>query len=207
LDALVAAAPVVIGCGEGMAIDTMLTTMLTPIPRWLEPRDDDKPYVEIVHGRRERKVRPKRTHGLLQGRLSRWLDDWAAGRGEVMTELRCFFLRADGSPSSLVPDVAYMSYARMPRDLAEDARERPRIAPDIAVEVWSPGDRRRTIEEKIELYLGNGAVLVMLVFPKARTIEFHQKGHDPLIVPASGIVTCPGFDDLTLDADWLFANV
>lgn len=100
-----------------------------------------------------------------------------------------------------------MSYARMPRELAEDARERPRIAPDIAVEVWSPGDRRRTIEEKIELYLGNGAVLVMLVFPKRRTLEFHQKGHDPLIVPASGTVTCPGFDDLTLDADWLFANL
>ena len=48
-----------------MAIDAMLT----PIPRWLEPPDSDKPYVEIVHGRRERKMSPKRTHGMLQGRL------------------------------------------------------------------------------------------------------------------------------------------
>ena len=50
-----------------MAIDAMLT----PIPRWLEPPDSDKPYVEIVHGRRERKMSPKRTHGMLQGRLAR----------------------------------------------------------------------------------------------------------------------------------------
>jgi len=181
--------------------------MLTPIPRWLEPSDDDKPYIEIVRGRRERKMSPKRTHGLLQARLSRWLDDWAAGRGEVMTELRCFFLRADGSPSSLVPDVAYMSFARMPRELAEDARERPRIAPDIAIEVFSPGDRRRTIEEKIVLYLANGSLLVMLVFPKRREFEFHRPAHAPLTVAASGTVTCPGFENLTLDADLLFASI
>jgi Uma2 family endonuclease len=186
-----------------MAIDAMLT----PIPRWLEPPDSDKPYVEIVHGRRERKMSPKRTHGMLQGRLARWLDDWAAGRGEVMTELRCFFLRADGKPSSLVPDVAYMSFARMPRDLAEDARERPRIAPDIAVEIWSPGDRRRTIEEKVELYLANGSLLVMLVHPKNRTFEFLRLGHEPLTVVATGAVVCPGFDDLEVDADGLFGDI
>jgi Uma2 family endonuclease len=186
-----------------MAIDAMLA----PIPRWLEPPDDSKPYVEIVRGRRERKVSPKRTHGLLQGRLYRWLDDWAAGRGEVMTELRCFFLRTDGSPSSLVPDVAYMSLARMPRDVAEDARERPRIAPDIAVEIWSPGDRRRKIEEKVELYLVNGSRLVILVHPKDRTLEFHIPGLEPRTIAASGLVICPGCDDLNLDADWLFADL
>jgi Uma2 family endonuclease len=182
-------------------------TMLAPIPRWLEPPDDDKPYIEFVHGRRERKMSPKRTHGLLQGRLYRALDDWAAGRGEVMTELRCFFLRSDGSPSSLVPDVAYMSFERMPRDQAEDARERPRIAPDIAVEIWSPGDRRRTIEEKIALYLDNGCRLVILAHPKRRTIEFHVRGEEPMVVPAAGIVRCPVYDGLALDTDSLFVDL
>jgi Uma2 family endonuclease len=186
-----------------MAIDTMLA----PIPTWLEPPDDDKPYIEFVHGRRARKMSPKRTHGLLQGRLYRRLDDWAAGRGEVMTELRCFFLRSDGSPSSLVPDVAFMSFARMPRNLAEDARERPRIAPDIAIEIWSPGDRRRTILDKVALYLGNGSQLVMLLHPKDRTIEFHVPSLEALTVSATGIVPCPGFDDLALDADKLFVDI
>jgi Uma2 family endonuclease len=186
-----------------MAIDHMLA----PIPRWLEPSDDDKPYIEIVHGRRERKMSPKRTHGLVQGRLCRVLDDWAAGRGEVMTELRCFFLRADGSPSSLVPDVAYMSFARMPQALDEDARERPRIAPDIAVEIWSPGDRRRTIDEKIALYLSNGCALVILVHPKRRTFEFHAPGTEASVVPAVGTVPCPVYVDLFLDAEKLFAGI
>jgi len=44
--------------------------MLAAIPRWLEPPDDDKPYIEFVHGRRARKMSPKRTHGLMQLRLA-----------------------------------------------------------------------------------------------------------------------------------------
>ncbi len=188
---------------EDMAIDSLLA----PIPRWLEPPDDDKPYVEFVHGRRERKMSPKRTHGLLQGRIYRTLDDWAAGRGEVMTELRCFFVHSDGSPSSLVPDVAYMSFERMSRDQAEDARERPRIAPDIAVEIWSPGDRRRKIEEKIALYLENGCRLAILVHPKHRTLEFHAPAAEPVVVAAAGIVQCPVYDKLALNADLLFADL
>ena len=181
--------------------------MLAAIPRWLEPPDDDKPYIEFVHGRRARKMSPKRTHGLMQLRLARWLDDWAAERGEVMTELRCFFLGSDGSPSSLVPDVAFMSFARMPRDLAEDARERPRIGPDIAIEIWSPGDRRQTILDKVALYLANGSKLVMLVHPKDRTIEFHVPALGASTVSAIGTVRCPAFDDLALDANTLFADL
>ncbi len=124
-----------------------------------------------------------------------------------MTELRCFFLRSDGSPSSLVPDVAYMSFERMPRDQAKDARERPRIAPDIAVEIWSPGDRRRKIEEKLALYLDNGCRLVILVHPKRRTLEFHMRGAEPVLVPATGIVQCPVYDNLSLDTDSLLADL
>jgi Uma2 family endonuclease len=100
-----------------------------------------------------------------------------------------------------------MSFERMSRDQAEDARERPRIAPDIVVEIWSPGDRRRKIEGKIALYLDNGCRLVMLVHPKRRTLAFHAPAADPVVVAAAGVVSCPVYDKLALNTDVLFADL
>jgi Uma2 family endonuclease len=175
------------------------------IPRSLVFRDDDKPYMESICGRRERKVSPRREHGRLQGRLWAWLDRWAASHGEVATEWRFYFLGGD-RPSSLVPDVAYASFARLPRNLPADARERPRLAPDIAVEIWSPGDRGKTLQEKIDLYLSHGTSVVIVVYPSERKIAFHRVAGAETH-PAFGLLAVPGYDDLTLDADGLFENL
>ena len=176
------------------------------IPRSLFFRDDDKPYIESVHGRLERKVSPERKHAKLQSRLSAWLEPWAGEHGEVGSEWRFYFFGQGERPSSLLPDVAYVSYERLPRALPEDARERPRIAPDIAVEIWSPSDRKKRLEEKIVLYFAHGAKLVMVLYPKKRTIAFHSpRGCE--VVDARGSVVVPGYDDLILDADALFRDV
>src|ERR1700729_2450854 len=110
------------------------------IPVSLQFSDREKTYVESIRGRREAKVSPKRRHALVQARVARILEDWAGDRGEVGVEWR-FYLLEDRAQSSLVPDVAYVSFERLPRSLPDDARERPRFAPDIAVEIISPGDR------------------------------------------------------------------
>jgi Uma2 family endonuclease len=147
--------------------------------------DHEKPYVELVAGHLERKVSPKRMHGRLQLHIGRWLEDWAGDRGEVATEWRFYLAVGESRPSSLVPDVAYVSYERLPRSLPKDARERPRIAPDIAVEIWSPGDRKKTWEKKIALYLEHGARVVIAMYPEKRVIEFHRADGSRAF-PASG---------------------
>jgi Uma2 family endonuclease len=176
------------------------------IPRSLSFRDDEKPYVESIHGRLERKVSPQRVHARLQIRLGRWLDDWAGSRGEVGTEWRFYFVTAEGRPSSLVPDVAYISYARLPRSLPEDARERPRIAPDIAVEIWSPADRKKTLVEKAEIYLAHGTTVVIVVYPAGRQVAFHTAAEVKLH-EACDQLAVPGYDDLVLDAAALFSEL
>jgi Uma2 family endonuclease len=155
----------------------------------------------------ERKVSPARTHAKLQSRFSAWLEPWAGERGEVGSEWRFYFLGQGERPSSLLPDVAYMSYERLPRTLPEDAREHPRIAPDIAVEIWSPGDRKKRLEEKIALYFAYGAKLVMVVYPKKREIAFHSPGGACEVCEARGSLLVPGYEDLALDADALFRDV
>jgi Uma2 family endonuclease len=185
---------------------------LPRIPRSLSFRDcsDDKPYVEVIHGRSERKMSPKWIHSFLQPRLARWLMDWAVGRGRVGTEWRFYFIPGENKPSSLVPDVAYVSYERLPRDVPKDARERPRIAPDIAVEIWSPGDRKKSFAEKVALYLAHGAQLVIVVYPadapEKRQIAFHGAAGVALF-PASGVLCVPGYEDLVLDVDALFEDL
>lgn len=130
-----------------------------------------KPAIESIRGHWVRKVSPKTRHSLLQGRLCAIFLEWAGDRGAVGPEWRYYFLPEGQKPSSLVPDLAYLSYARMPP--AGELREKPTIAPDIAVEVVSPRERRALLETKIAMYLEFGTKLVVVVDPQKRLIEMH----------------------------------
>jgi Uma2 family endonuclease len=184
----------------------MPAKIVAPIPPSLDFTDSEKPYVESLYGRLEPKVSPQRRHALLQGRLFAQLDRWARGRGEAGTEWRFYLLENEGGASSLVPDVAYVSFERLPLALPEDARERPRLAPDIAVEIVSPGDSRKTFAEKIALYLRHGARVVVVVDPRARTIAQHTPD-GVVTAPAAGNIDVREHAGLILDAGDLFAGV
>jgi Uma2 family endonuclease len=131
---------------------------------------ETKPEYEWILGHAVQKVSPKRPHALLQGYLVSALRVWAAGRGEVGTEWR-FRLGPPGEEiRPLVPDVAYLSYARM-GDASDEDLEVPLMAPDVAVEVLSPGDQRRYLDEKIRVYLACGCRLILIVDPRDHRLE------------------------------------
>jgi Uma2 family endonuclease len=133
------------------------------------------------------------------------LDKWAGERGEVGSEWHCYILLPAEKPSSLVPDVAYFSFERMPSDLGE-LREKPTIAPDIAVEAVSPDDCRCVLDEKIAIYLANGSRLVIVVDPQTRTVEMHESGGVRVFgEPADA--TCFNYADLHLHLTELFARL
>ena len=184
----------------------MPANVLPPIPASLEFTDGEKPYVESIRGRLEPKVSPRRRHALLQGRLFAQLDRWSRERGEAGTEWRFYLLESTGASSSLVPDVAFVSFERLPPELSEDARERPRLAPDIAIEILSPGDSRKTLAEKIALYLRHGARVAIAIDPDARTVSQHTAA-GATTVEARGSIEVSGVVGLFLDADDLFANL
>jgi len=166
---------------------------------------ETKPAIESIYGRWVRKVSPKRKHALLQARLSALLLAWAQDRGEVGAEWRFYLLPAGQRPSSLVPDVAYVSFERMPPELGE-LREKPTVAPDIAVEILSPEDRADVLEQKIALYLRFGARLVVVVDPRDRTAALHEAGS---VRRFSGddVAASPLFPDLHIDLTTLFARL
>jgi Uma2 family endonuclease len=178
----------------------------TRIPEELAFPDIDKPYVESVDGRLVAKVSPERRHGRLQLRLGRMLEDWAGNRGEVATEWRFYLLPGDARPSSLVPDVAYVSFERLPLALPEDARDRPRLAPDIAVEIVSPRDRRSVLLRKIDLYLAYGCSVVIVVDPADSTLTWHGREQSETF-RAPEIVRVAPYADLKLDLAALFDGI
>jgi len=134
---------------------------------------ESKPETEWVGGRPLQKVSPQRTHSRLQAAMTMRLDRWAAGRGEVGPEWRFRVAPPGEIRRPLVPDVAYVTNRRL-RTLSDEELEMPPIAPDVVVEILSPGDRRCDVDEKIRVYLRSGSQLVIVVDPMRRMVELHD---------------------------------
>lgn len=132
-----------------------------------------KPETEWVLGRAVRKVSPFRTHALLQTTMCVALANWAKGRGDVGTEWRFRIAPPGEIRRPLVPDISYVADTRLDGLEGLDL-ELPPFAPDVAVEILSPGWRRRHLEHKIGVYLAGGSALVIVVDPPQRTVQLHD---------------------------------
>ena len=175
----------------------------TPIPRWLAALDERKPYIEVLDGVRQPDVSPYEIHGRVAGRIFGQLDAWAGDEGRVAAEVRFYFRRADGAWSSVLPDVDYISEERLPGGMHDDA-QRPRIAPDLAVEILSPSDRAGRMRRKVALYLEFGAKVVLVLHPIKRTVRLHRADGTVEDRLARGAWAVEPFDGLVLDWEQIF---
>lgn len=164
---------------------------------------DAKSALEWVNDRVLQKVSPRRKHALAQMEFASGVGVWARARGSGMagTEWR-FQVQPPGEiRRSLVPDVAYVSYERMPFDDLERA-EAPSIAPDVVVEVRSPDDRQSDVDEKVRVYLAAGTSVVFLVDPAGRSVcAVDSNGRADLSTGPITHAAPPGF---SLDPSVLF---
>jgi Uma2 family endonuclease len=67
------------------------------------------------------------------------------------------------------PDVAYFSYARLPREVEVELY--PEVMPDLAVEVRSPDDRWSKFHKKVGEYLSAGTSVVLVLDYEARAVN------------------------------------
>jgi Uma2 family endonuclease len=104
-------------------------------------------------------------HGMIQTNIAGELKFYLRQNpiGYAMTETN-FKLWPDRPKESRIPDVAFVKKERMPEDLFRF----PPIAPDLAVEVYSPDDKLSEVLDKIEAYLAQGAQIVWLIIPHTR---------------------------------------
>jgi Uma2 family endonuclease len=93
------------------------------------------------------------------------------------------------------PDVSFIGADRLTPELFPEGY--CPIAPDLAVEVISPGDLAREISEKIEEYFGVGVQLIWVIDPEVRVVDVYRPNgpnsrlHDADVL--DGEVVLPGF--------------
>lgn len=95
----------------------------------------------------------------ITARLGNYLR--VTGHGGRAFAGRTGFVLARDPDILVAPDVAYVSAARLPP--RSERRSYLRVAPDLAIELRSPTNRRRGIQAKVEDYLENGVSIVWSV--------------------------------------------
>jgi Uma2 family endonuclease len=178
----------------------------TEIPRWLAALDEKKPYIEVLDVEKLPDMSPYHEHGQIAVRIGAQLDEWADDHGAVGAEVRFYFLRAGGRWSSLLPDIAYTSFARVPKHPASEWR-RPRVAPDIAVEILSPDDRPGRMQRKVATYLEFCATVVLVLHPLKRRVMLHRADGTVEEREARGSWPLEPFDGLVLDWEKIYRGL
>ncbi len=136
--------------------------------------DEDEYRHELVRGWLVREPQPKELHGSVQARLAHHLLDFVERRelGLVVTESG--YVLSEQRQTVRGPDVAFVAAARLEGGpLKEHFR---RGAPDLAVEILSPSNRRAEVAEKVAEYLAAGARAVWVVDPRKHTVTVHGAG-------------------------------
>ena len=85
----------------------------------------------------------------------------------------------------LIPDIAFVSNARIPDDMDKASP----IPPDLAVEVVSPTDVLNRIVEKAFAYLEAGTHLVWVVEPKSKTVMVYRSETDIKLLTRNDTLT------------------
>lgn len=105
------------------------------------------------------------------------------------------FIVAKEPDTVRAPDVAFVSRERL--EQIGTTRKFFPAAPDLAVEVLSPGDTVGEVDEKIEEWLNAGVRLVWIVNPKRRTITVYRSLTDIVLLTEQdeldGQEVVPGF--------------
>lgn len=102
----------------------------------------------------------------------------------------------DRDPDTVrAPDVAFIHSDHLPQ--SDPAEACWPGAPDLAVEVLSPGDNAREVKEKNDAWLAAGALAVWEVNPGDGTVTVHRGPDDAEVLgeddPLDGAEMVPGF--------------
>ena len=150
--------------------------------------------VELVRGVLVVREPPGLRHGRITSELAAQVVAYArsASLGQVYVESG-FKLTSD--PDTVRgPDLAFISRKRLPHP---EPVGFPDIAPDLVVEVLSPGDRPGEVLAKVADWLTAGTRLVWVVDPERRLARIYRHDGSETIVPAGGALdgedVLPGF--------------
>ena len=135
-------------------------------------------------------------HGALTIEIGRILGNFVKPRGlGAVLGADPGFVIAQNPDTVRAPDVAFLRAERVGERLPKGFFPG---APDLAVEVLSPGDRATGVLEKVQDWLAAGCLAVSVVDPKKQTVTVYDNRHTVVRLrptdTLSGGELLPGFN-------------
>jgi Uma2 family endonuclease len=126
------------------------------------------------------------------GQLDRWYEEYQQGKA---FDCNTGFFLPNGANRS--PDACWISQERWDALTDEQKGTFANICPDFTVELRSSSDTLKSLQEKMQEYMDNGAKLGWLIDPKNRTVEVYRVGVEVEVLSnpteLSGEEVLPGF--------------
>jgi Uma2 family endonuclease len=144
---------------------------------------DDQYRYELVRGEIQRMAHPGEAHMLIASNLHVSLGSYVLTKklGRVLSP-GSYVLKIPNATTDTVrsPDLAYLAKEKITGQSGA-----VQIAPDLAVEIYSPTDRPGILKEKLEDYQAAGWDLVWVIYPasaprkKQNTVEIYRLQQSP----------------------------
>ena len=158
-------------------------------------RPDDGYRYELVDGSLVRMTPTGAEHGVVTARVAYVLQEYALRHGGVCCGAETGFVLRRSPDVVRAPDAAFVVAERIPKTGVPKSYWP--FAPDLAVEVQSPSDRRTDIQTKIADYFSAGTRLVWVVEPSTRSVRAYRSPDDVRVIREDGEITggdvLPGF--------------
>jgi Uma2 family endonuclease len=154
-----------------------MTTTLMTAEQFMQLPDDGRRY-DLLRGELVQMAPAGFDHGTTALRIGACLLDFVeAHKLGAVCSAETGFILARNPDVVLAPDAAFVRADRLP-PAAQREGFLP-LAPDLAVEVVSPGDRPGYIRAKIAEYQAAGVPLLWLFNPRQRTVVVYAAGRPP----------------------------
>jgi Uma2 family endonuclease len=149
---------------------------------------------ELVRGVIVEMAPPNAEHGSLALRLGRFIGALVDEKKLGLATVETGYVLSKEPTTVRAPDIAFISSARLEN---VDLRGYIPIAPDLAVEVVSPGDTASEVVTKVAEYIQAGTRLVWVVYPDVKKVYVYQTAEAAKIVDINGVLdgadVLPGF--------------
>ena len=175
------------------------TTSLT-LQEFFDLPERDRP-LELIDGQAIAKMSPKSFHSAVQAALITLLQNFCQGKGRIYPEwaIKLKTQERDWVP---VPDLTYISYDRLSADWMLD--EACPVAPELAIEIISPGQSFGNLAEKATDYLQAGVSRVWLIDTQAKSITIFYPDAVPKTIKGTTAIVDDLFPELKLTPQQAF---
>ncbi len=159
--------------------------LLTAEELWKMP--DDGYRYELVKGVLRKMPPAGFEHGIRSVKIGRHLDAHVEKHGlGCVCGAETGFTIARNPDTVRAPDAAFVRReAIAERGIVKGYWEG---APDLAVEVISPGDTYTEVAEKVEDWLTAGCAMVWVINPRRETVEVHRPGEESTVLSGADIL-------------------